>query len=126
MKKIKQFIESEKGKDMLTILIVILVGLGAFQLGRLSKENDTNSLKIDYTAPETSQTALNQTKSTIPANTPKTTQNSVSGEFFGSNRGSKYYPINCSAGKNIKEENRIYFSSTEDAEKAGYELSTSC
>jgi len=38
MEKIKQFIVSEKGKDIIVVLIVILVGLASFQLGRLSKE----------------------------------------------------------------------------------------
>jgi hypothetical protein len=35
MEKIKSFIEGDKGKDILTVLIVVLVGLGAFELGRL-------------------------------------------------------------------------------------------
>ena len=48
MEKIKQFIGSEKGKDILIVIIVILVGLGSFELGRLSKENDSEGLKIDY------------------------------------------------------------------------------
>ena len=44
IEKIKQFWVSEKGKDLLIVIIVILVGLGSFELGRLSKEN--NSPKI--------------------------------------------------------------------------------
>lgn len=126
MKKIKQFIDSDKGKDILTVLIVILVGLGSFQLGRLSKENTQTDLKIDFKGQEASPIASKSTKSTNFSPKPKTTQNSSSGEFFASNRGSKYYPKNCSAGKNIAEENKIYFSSAEDAEKAGYQLSTAC
>jgi hypothetical protein len=49
MEKIKHFIESEKGKDIFVVLIVILVGLGSFELGRLSKENSSSGLKIEYT-----------------------------------------------------------------------------
>ena len=44
--KIKLFIESEKGKDILVALIVIMVGLGSFELGRLSEENDSSGIKI--------------------------------------------------------------------------------
>ena len=131
MEKIKSFIESEKGKDILTVLIVILVGLGSFELGRLSKENTSNSLKIEYNGKESDLTAsaLNSAGSAIFA--PKSTQNSqnqasASGDYFASKRGKKYYPVNCSAGKSIKVENRIYFETSADAEKAGYTLSGSC
>jgi hypothetical protein len=48
MEKIKQFILSEKGKDVLMVLIVILVGLASFELGRLSKEDSGSGVKIEY------------------------------------------------------------------------------
>lgn len=41
-------------------------------------------------------------------------------EFVASKRGKKYYPVFSSAGENITPQNRIYFSSTEEAEKSGY------
>jgi hypothetical protein len=129
MKKIKGFIDSNKGKDILTVLIVILVGLGSFQMGKLSQKNTIESPKIDFTGLNTNQTTSNTAKienndvsKPIIENTKKTGP----GEFFGSNKGTKYYSITCSAGKIIKEENRIYFSSKEDAENAGYVLSNSC
>lgn len=123
MKKIKRFIDSDKGKDIITVFIVILVGLGSFQLGRLSQENDPNSLKIDFKGSELAQSASDSESASIG---PKTSKNSSSGDYFGSNKGNKYYPINCSAGKNIVEKNRIYFSSADAAEKAGFQLSGSC
>jgi len=126
MKKIKLFIESEKGKDILTVLIVILVGLGSFELGRLSKENNTSGLKIEYNGKEANIMVPTIDKSSNTYTAPKSAQNSNSGEYFASNRGSKYYPINCSAGKTIKQENRIYFSTATEAEQAGYQLSSSC
>ncbi len=47
MEKIKQFLESDKRKDILVVIIVILVGLGSFELGRLSK-NTSSGVKIEY------------------------------------------------------------------------------
>ncbi|MFZ2072803.1 MAG: hypothetical protein WA101_01975 [Minisyncoccia bacterium] len=47
-------------------------------------------------------------------------------KYFASNRGQKYYSIGCSAGKTIKQENRIYFSTPSEAEQAGYTISSSC
>ena len=124
MQKIKSFLESEKGKDILTVVIVILVGLGSFELGRLSKENSSSGIKIlsDNTVPslENSNILQNDVISTT-ANS-----NSINKTFFASNRGSKYYPISCSAGKTIKQENRVWFATGEEAERAGYELSSAC
>ncbi|MBI3305675.1 hypothetical protein HYZ82_00905 [Candidatus Nomurabacteria bacterium] len=125
MEKIKQFIESDKGKDVLTVLVVILVGLGAFLLGRLSKENDTSGIKIEYQGTQSDLDA-NAISSLISVKEISTSQNSVDKNFFASNRGTKYYSIGCSGGKTIKQENRVYFDTREEAEKAGYELSSSC
>jgi hypothetical protein len=129
MQKIKLFLESDKGKDVLTVIIVILVGISSFYLGRLSKENGSQGLKIEAT----SQTAgaLNSVSSkpntvTLNPSIAEKTQNQGSGSYFASSRGKKYYPIGCSAGKSIKQENRIYFNTTTEAEKAGYTLSSSC
>jgi len=118
MEKIKHFLESDNVKDILIVIIVILVGLGSFLLGRLSKQDESSGIKIEY-----SNQNLNQ-----PANVVSTdisTTNSTK-NYFASNRGTKYYTIGCLAGKTIKPENRIYFDTGEEAEKAGYILSTSC
>jgi hypothetical protein len=122
MEKIKLFIESEKGKDILIVIIVILVGLGSFELGRLSKEEASSGIKIEYPNQDKNQeaNAISATDSTqkIAFNNTKT--------FFASNKGSKYYTISCSAGKTIKQENRIYFATGEEAQNAGYSLSSGC
>ncbi len=140
MEKIKPFItsslESEKGKTILTILIVICVGLASFQLGRLSK-NDSSTSGIKITYPPELQSITNQPANVLTAteNLPKATstipKNSISSTtsksyFFASKRGHKYYPAGCSAGKSIKQENRIYFANSTEAQNAGYELSSSC
>ena len=132
MEKIKCFYESDKGKDILVVLIVILVGVASFFIGRLSKESSYNSVKIEYGSQEANTTdSLGQNK----LNTPKIeqiksvterAQNDASGKYFASKKGKKYYSILCSAGKTIKQENRIYFNSASDAEKAGFSLSSSC
>lgn len=125
MEKIKLFIESEKGKDIMIVLIVILVGLASFELGRLSKVNDSTGIKIEYPSQ-----MVNQETSTVSSvtslNKTQPATNSTAKNFFASNRGTKYYPIGCSAGQTIKLENRVYFATGEEAEKAGYELSSSC
>ncbi len=121
---IKNCLESEKGKDVLIVIIVILVGLGSFELGRLSKEDSSGGVKIEYTDPNTTQTA-NVVSAVEYSNTTQNS-NSTGKNFFASSRGSKYYSTSCSAGKTIKQENRVYFATGEEAEQAGYILSSAC
>jgi len=130
---VKQFLESEKGKDILIVIIVILVGLGSFELGRLSKENDSGGLKIDYPDQNNSQ----DSNTVQPEDNTQTSMNTAVGlpqsgiptagkTFFASSKGKKYYTTSCSAGKTIKQENRVYFITGEEAEQAGYTLSSAC
>lgn len=51
---------------------------------------------------------------------------STSGSFAASQNGTVYYPVGCSALSRVQPENRIYFSSSAEAETLGYTLSKSC
>lgn len=128
MEKIKHFVSSEKGKDFLTIIIVILVGLFSFGLGRLSKAGDMSSgLRIEYQ--DQASNVISGAENALESLAyKKSNTNTLIQEksFFASNRGQKYYPTNCSAGKSIKLANRVYFDTREEAESKGYELSDSC
>jgi hypothetical protein len=139
MEKIKQFVESEKGRNILMVAIVILVGFGSFELGRLSKGNEGSGVRVEY--PNSMQTensdnledqsanalsAVESVKSTSSVSPATQKSNASTKNFFASSRGKKYYPVGCSAGKSLKMENRIYFATREEAVKAGYELSSSC
>jgi hypothetical protein len=129
MQKIKLFIESNKGKDILTVIIVILVGISSFYLGRLSNETDTGGVKIEYTSQEASamgSIGSNNGGISLNPSISERINNNSQGSYFASKRGKKYYPAGCSAGKSIKQENRIYFQSSSEAEKAGYTLASSC
>ncbi|MBP6883912.1 MAG: hypothetical protein KBC06_01620 [Candidatus Pacebacteria bacterium] len=129
MEKIKGWLDSDGGKNVLIIIIVILVSFGSFELGRLSKEDSNAGIKI--IPPPILESAISgQGASAISAVTPaKAVQKParpVDNYFFASNRGSKYYSLGCSGGKTIKQENRVYFATAVEAEKAGYTLSSSC
>jgi hypothetical protein len=43
--------------------------------------------------------------------------------FVASRRGKKYYPLSSSQAKRLIPENRLYFKTAEEAQKAGYEES---
>lgn len=121
MGKIKQFLESDRGKDISTVIIVILVGLASFELGRLSKGNDGSGIKIEYPNQEANVVSSVESSSLL-----QNIRTSTGKNFFASSKGSKYYPVGCAGGQNIKQENKIYFATREEAERAGYELSASC
>lgn len=125
MEKIKHFLVSQKGKDILTIIIVILVGFASFELGRLSNENSSGGLKIDYPGQSNGTVEPLKTTQTSP-NTANVASASTGKNFFASSKGTKYYTISCTAGKTIKPENRVYFTTGEEAVAAGYTLSGSC
>ena len=125
MQKIKSFLESEKGKDILVVIIVILVGLASFELGRLSKQSSGSGIKILY------ENQSGNVESSVDGgieNIPKTLLSTDTSDknFFASSKGKKYYSVGCSAGKTIKQENRVYFNSSTEAESAGYTLSSTC
>jgi hypothetical protein len=131
MKKIKLFLESEKGKDVLVIIIVILVGLGSFELGRLSVQNSSQGQNIDSggqyngqgNTDNSTQTSFKSTNTDIASSVPMQADGKT---FFASSKGTKYYSTSCSAGKTIKPENKVWFTTGEEAEKAGYTLSSAC
>ena len=127
MEKIKPFINkclrSDRGRDILTVIIIILVGLASFGLGRLSKVAQNAGISVEYLmkVEKGAEDILGSKPAVLGISedlTPKA--------FFASSRGSKYYSIGCTGGKTIKQENRIYFVTKEEAEGAGYELSASC
>ena len=135
MEKIKLFLTSDTGKDIMIVIIVILVGIASFELGRLSKENEPNGVKIEYAGKQEANVinSLEMVKFANSDNTSGSTKTASTGNvdasgksFFASSRGSKYYSVGCSAGKTIKQENRIYFATGEEATAAGYTLSSSC
>lgn len=132
MQKIKDFVISDKGKDILTVCIIILVGLASYGLGRLSKTS-SGDLKIEYTEPPTVMDAAvlgvqSVTKTNEPVKTAVSTPapKPIPKVYFASTRGNKYYHPGCSGGKTLKEENKIYFNSAQEAEAAGYTISSSC
>lgn len=104
-------------------LIVLLVALGAFGLGRLSALEGKGTIRILYPgAPEaTPLPAMAAVAEAALSFTP-----AGEGRYVASKNGSKYYLITCSTANRIKQENRVYFVSIQDAEAAGYEPAANC
>lgn len=111
----------------LYLFIVVFVGISAFGLGRLSVPKEVKS-SISYTK---EQPILSLSSSKPPVNKitsqeDKTTNILSEKRYLASKNGKLYYTVGCSASKRIAEKNIIWFSTSTQAELAGYKLSPSC
>lgn len=117
---------SRKARDMGFISAIVLLGALSFGLGRLSaREHTTVPVALCDTAPS----VLGVTATALPATTQppaSTTQVSVTGTYVASKSGSAYHYPWCSGAQRIKEENKIWFATKEDAEAAGYRPAGNC
>ena len=107
--KIKRFLDVALGEGGL-LVIVAVVGLGAFGLGRLSAMENTRAPMTASAAPAALSTQ------TLP----------LGGEFVAARSGSAYYFPWCSGARSIKGENQVWFRTAAAAEKAGYAPGKNC
>lgn len=123
---ISNFINKIKGEinidkfTFLYLVIIISVSITSFCLGRLSiNVEEGNRGSILYNNSKNILDNSNQDKKI-------STDLEIEKRFVASKNGKMYYSLGCSGAKRIKPENEIWFSTTEEAEKSGYTLSTLC
>lgn len=105
-------------------IIVILVALASFGLGRASVaevgENvPQNELSFE-SEPRGSRPVVEATSAVEVA------KPAASGALVVSKSGTKYHLLTCPGAKTIKEENKIFFASVVEAEAAGYKPAANC
>jgi Metal binding domain of Ada len=108
-------------------LVIVLVAIASFFLGRLSSgESATSAPNFQLIEPLT-------IKETIETIAPTSTQtgNVIDGSgeavlYVASKSGKKYHLPTCPGAKQIKTENKITFNSKAAAEAAGYEPAANC
>lgn len=104
--KVKGYLQ-ENQNDILVALSFFLIALIGFGLGRLSALSiEKTPMKLEF-----------QTASLAPAKT---------GEFLASKNGKAYYLPSCSGASRIKKENKVWFSSRDEAEKLGLKPAANC
>lgn len=126
MNKIKGQIGID-GTTFLLLLILILVGLGSFGLGRFSVSNinDNNKLILDNKNINIVKGEIGENAKVID-DVEKVEEMQKEKMYVASKNGKLYYTLNCNGASRISEKNRIWFASSSDAERAGYEFSSSC
>ncbi len=107
--------------DIILIFVIICVALIAFGLGRFSAISEK---KTPITIENLASTSTSYVD--VKNNTDNTRTLSAEKLYVASKNGTKYHYPWCSGGQSIKEENKIWFSSKEEAEKAGYQPASNC
>src|SRR3989344_1683557 len=129
--KIKVWAGDRKA-DILTGIIIVLIGIISFGLGRLSA-TWTPKPPISIISPNGAESK--PVAPQIPVATPigasktasiTTSAGSPEGKFVASKSGAAYHLPDCPGAKQIKSENKIYFKTQEDAERAGYHPAGNC
>lgn len=117
--KVKGWV-SENRTDLLTALIIFLIGMASFGLGRLSivlpQKEPIRLEDIGFSQEQQEKQAAD-----IPG--PTALKN---GTFVASKSGSVYYAIWCSGVSRIREENKVWFQTKEAAKAQGYRPAKNC
>lgn len=120
LRKLLDWTSSESGKSALLSLIIVFVGLSGYSLGRLSAVSPEERGFSIREAPLDEASPSQNSAATIEEEIPS------GGEVVASKNGSKYHFPWCSGAKAINEANKITFSSTDEARKAGYTPASNC
>jgi len=103
---------------MVWVVIIVLSLINSYILGFISKYNNNLS---QLNIVQDSNLVIKNSFSNIPDNNdPK------KGSIVASKNGTKYYFLHCSGVGRIKEENKIYFNSEDEAIKEKYEIASGC
>jgi hypothetical protein len=108
-------------------LVVVLVGVGAFGLGRLSLDaGGSPQLRVLYPNAAAATPVANMAAVAAQAAPLSGAAGQEPGSYVASKSGAKYYLTGCSGASRIKQENRVYFASAQEARAAGYEPAANC
>lgn len=104
-------------KDLLFVVLLVLASTGSFGLGVIAgREGHVGEVFIERRAAAPAAVVSPQ------ENEPLAT----GGQYVASRNGTKYYLPWCGTAKRIKEENKVWFASKEEAVAAGYEPGKNC
>lgn len=130
--KVKTVLKTHE-REFFIVLLVMLLGIASFGFGRLSilwREKEPITIeKQKQTEPPigTVEAAAISIPLTIPTE-KQVTQSppKAQGTFVASKKGTAYHFPWCPGAKQIKEENKIWFQTKEEAERFGYKPAANC
>ncbi len=105
--------------------ILVMTGLTAFGLGRLSVMGEEGP-RLVIRLPDGTVQAAAAYASTAAISKAANTAGASSGAYVASKSGTKYYLPSCGGVSRIKEENKIWFATVAEAKVAGYTAAANC
>jgi Metal binding domain of Ada len=129
------------GGDLLVAGVVVLSATGGFGLGYLAGRDAGNkeemiiqNVPLEASAIQSLPEVSTKTRAvpTVKAEvvpketTPASATLPAGGQYVASKNGTKYFLPWCGSAKNIKEENKIWFTTKAEAEAKGYEPAANC
>jgi hypothetical protein len=115
--KLKSFLLDDA---IFTVLLLFLVGIISFGLGRSSVSPSAS----DAGDANLAGVILTQSEPTKTSETPVVTKTAT--QVVASRSGTKYHLLDCPGAKQIKDSNKIFFESVELAKAAGYTPAANC
>lgn len=113
--------------DAFLVAAIFLIALAAFGLGRLSVlYGEGEDLKVIYPEGQAASVQLSGSREEVAADLEAKSKNLEARNYVASINGTKYYLPTCGSAGRIKEENKIWFATKEEAELAGYEPAANC
>lgn len=120
--KVKSWAAANKF-DLFIAAVIFLVGLGSFGLGRLSviwpKKQPIRITNNQLPVKEENGVGNRNTQSAAITS-------AVKGKYIASKSGTSYHFPWCPGALRIKESNKIWFQSKEEAEGRGYKPASNC
>jgi len=130
LQKVKFWLSVNKS-DLYVATLIFLVGLASFGLGRLSiLWPEKKPITIEKFQAESLNTNRFHATGSASLNSKlqnlSSTPNSTRGHYVASKNGRTYHLPWCPGALKIREENKIWFDTKEEAEKAGYKPAGNC
>ena len=127
--KIKSSLKANQ-RDLYLAALVFFTSVASFGLGRLSAIwPEEEPIRIDQVGESDEslrpRSELDENVS-IERSAPSASSLSSAGNFVASRNGSSYHLPDCPSAKQIKEENRIWFQTADEAKRAGYKPAGNC
>jgi len=117
-------------RDIFLGCVLLLLLAGAFMLGRISMFEEERKAQLRITSSDSLAVAPSLDVSlgvaAVAAASPVSQIGEGKGAYVGSKTGKTYHLPWCSGAKRIKEENKRWFVSKNEAENAGYRPAANC
>ncbi len=123
-------------KQVFVPVLIILVGLGGFGLGKLNKiEQSKLPIVIEHSTSTQKDTTPAVGTATPPnlggagggtSTDPVTSTITKRRIYVASRTGTAYYLPSCASANRIAEKNKVWFETKQEAESAGYKPAANC